>query len=684
MLRNFLILMELFPKKIKLRVGLIALTFQIAICPAYAIPATSVSQYGVTFTFDRSYEVGQYANGDFWVVGPILITAVSPVAEISRISNSLTNAVCSGNSAGVARCVDWCATNSVSPHSAQCGGPARGYGVCNCDRIRHGWQLNPLPVDRQAFDDRAGLPDITLAPNLPAIVPPGTSVVKAISRNPESTCNADNLNSISCLKTAVVLTVLASVPPSGGRQQFRPPYVGTNKAVYTTSQLRTTLLPSFAPVSNTPTLSWVYERYRRVQLDHLPGATGRATHPIDNMPDYGGDLGANNGDAGLRLLLNDPLNLADPNNEKAKGLIAFVQYGIDIYHMALNGYVWSGGGGYRPGQRLPMAFAAVLLGEAEMKDNVKNYSFFDEDQGVLRGHGGTALFGFIESLNEESYWRVVADWNAGNRTLPDPYGYIDGGHYPGSGYQYCCISQPFKGQLLARELMPSLKEAWDDLEIQEYVDRWVTFGAWAQPDPCAPADGRCAGGPTPGMRCTSASEPTACGSGGTCDLNAHWKTSADSHYGVTYGPDGHGGCILDSDPTDGIGRFPRLHGATPDGGNYDTRFQKAMWAAYRKVLVIAEHPQDVQTAVGDSASFRIRVVGASDVTYQWKRDNQVIAGATSAQYTTPLLSAADNGARFSCQAISPVGSIVSNSATLHVSMSSAPQPPSRLSVRSSQ
>jgi len=32
--------------------------------------ATEITQYGITWKFDADVEVGQFANGDWWVVGP--------------------------------------------------------------------------------------------------------------------------------------------------------------------------------------------------------------------------------------------------------------------------------------------------------------------------------------------------------------------------------------------------------------------------------------------------------------------------------------------------------------------------------------------------------------------------------------------------------------------------------------
>ena len=48
----------------------------LVLCPAVRA-ATSVSQYGITWTFDRDYAVGRFCTGDYWVVGPTRITNIS-------------------------------------------------------------------------------------------------------------------------------------------------------------------------------------------------------------------------------------------------------------------------------------------------------------------------------------------------------------------------------------------------------------------------------------------------------------------------------------------------------------------------------------------------------------------------------------------------------------------------------
>jgi hypothetical protein len=124
--------------------------------------------------------------------------------------------------------------------------------------------------------------------------------------------------------------------------------------------------------------------------------------------------------------------------------------------------------------------------------------------------------------------------------------------------------------------MPSLKRAWnpDKWEITaNYVDRWVSEGTLAQPDPCAPFDGN------------------------------------PNNYGITYGPSNANpsGCILDPDlqyyrgptnfackPGKACGRFPEKQGKDKDGGLYKSRFIEAMWNAYVSDLMSPRPPQRVR------------------------------------------------------------------------------------------
>ncbi len=452
---------------------------------------SSITQHGITWTFDQPYQTGQYANGDYWVLGPVTIISISP-----------------DFSAG-----------------------------------RNGWEVNPKTYNSQGFDDRLPGYDQNLIPALP-YTSSGTleSIVKTISRG--TTTDRPKL------QTAGVLTVVNAIPINNGANLFRPAYFGTLwKPNISTNSIATNLLPSYSAVANAPALSAIAANFARVQLDHRTDWRGREFHPIDNMPAYGANVNNHTASGALRLMLDDPISAKMP------ALINYLQAGIDFYSIAVNGGAWPSNGGHGNARKLPITFAALMLQDPAMQNNVSNWaqsrSKFQEDQDYYfsqQANNGTGqvLYG-QPTTSEFNYWSSIIKLT-GSKTAIDPYGFIDGGRGPGGSYQFCCTSMPNKGVATALLMFPELQCVWNNDQFISYVDRWVNIGAWAQNDPCAPAD--------------------------LSDTNM-------ANYGVTYGPDGNGGCILDTDPSDGIGRYPNNHAINADGGNYQNPFANSLWTAYR-------------------------------------------------------------------------------------------------------
>ena len=54
--------------------------------------AATISQFGITWTFDKEYPCGQFANGDWWVVGPVVVTEISPGLADGR-NGSMANPI---------------------------------------------------------------------------------------------------------------------------------------------------------------------------------------------------------------------------------------------------------------------------------------------------------------------------------------------------------------------------------------------------------------------------------------------------------------------------------------------------------------------------------------------------------------------------------------------------------------
>ncbi len=477
--------------------------------------ANQLAEHGITWSFDEPVRYGRFANGHYWVIGPLTVTDIAP-----RFS----------------------------------GG-------------RHGWEVNPSDPVAQGFDARIADYDDSRVPALPYEALPGESLVKSLSLEP-----LDDTECRPCTQSASVLTVLDEVPPDEGRTVLRPPYFGEEKPLYSTADLRVELLPQHQPTESTPSFADVAADYAIVQLDHKLGWTGRPLHPSDAMPDYGATIASRNAGAAVALMT------TGTPEAKAEALARYLNDGIDIYHMMLGGVTWPPGGGHGEGRKLPAVVAAVLLDDTEMMDALASSGrdVFGENGGMYFSEAAdVVLFGQTPNT-EEAYWTNLV-FDTGSRTIIDPYEMIDGGHRPGGSYQFCCTAKNWKATATALRLMPELVPVFNHEAFLTYVDRWVDHGAWTQPDPCAPPDGICAGGEGAGEPCTTANEPEVCtGEDAFCDTTVNW----DTHYGVTYGPDGEGGCIADTDASDGTGRFPLLHGTSTNDGHHSSQFADEMWEAH--------------------------------------------------------------------------------------------------------
>ena len=81
---------------------------------------------------------------------------------------------------------------------------------------------------------------------------------------------------------------------------------------------------------------------------------------------------------------------------------------------------------------------------------------------------------------------------------------------------------------------------------------------------------------------------------------------------------------------------------------------------------ITTQPANQTVNVGQTATFTVVATGAAPLSYQWQKNQVNIAGATSASYTTPATTSADNGTSFRVIVTNPVTSVTSNAATLTV------------------
>ena len=81
---------------------------------------------------------------------------------------------------------------------------------------------------------------------------------------------------------------------------------------------------------------------------------------------------------------------------------------------------------------------------------------------------------------------------------------------------------------------------------------------------------------------------------------------------------------------------------------------------------ITTQPQSQIVGVGATATFSVVASGSTPLHYQWMENGMAISGATSASYTTPVLTLADSNEQFSVVVSNGSGSVTSSTAMLTV------------------
>lgn len=384
---------------------------------------SEITQFGLTWHFARPVEAGTFANGDWWVVGPVTI-------------------------------------DDISPGSTQSG-----------TRVESGSVLNPSPMHGmvQGYDSSTYAqyrspgdyePGLNVAFGVstaqPLVVQPGSSLVSTISE-PKAAVRPQ-------LRTAAILTVLSSAPPAGS---FRPPYSGSRKDVrFNESQLDTSRLARLKPTASVPSFATLEAAFRRPWLDHVPLWVGRYIHPSENMPDYGRNMAERIGTASLLL------NLDVPDAQKHDLLVEFVQLGIDLYGVAQDGGRgnWPPSAGHMSGRKWPILFAGIVLGDPDM-------SSVGFDKSILFGEDGQTFY--VEETSPGVYNYGYGGYTAADVGTPE-WGtahslrpWFDDSDWFGDPYRHCCTANAWWGQLLSAYAMGA-KDLWDHDALFDYQDRYLS------------------------------------------------------------------------------------------------------------------------------------------------------------------------------------------------------------------
>lgn len=391
---------------------------------------SSISQWGITWTFAQPVRAGQFVNGDWFVIGPVSIVDMQPPVTVLN-GRTLHGAM-------------------VDPDPSTM---TQGYD----SDVYAGYYTAYDPARNKALN---------VSPQTPLVLGAGHSLVKAIS-NTDTTL-------VPRLRTAAVLTCLSAVPRFGS---FRPPYAGTDHTVrFALDQVDWTRLLSLAPAAGAPSLANEIPKFQRMWLDQAPLWAGRMMHPLENMPDYGRDLAARYAQGALLCHTNLPLAQKQPL------AISLIQIGIDTYGVLQSGGRWPGNGGHGSGRKLMILFAGALLRDPGMLGigsyvsqrlaNGATSSYFGEDCQtfvVQQTAPGVINFGYGGYTAADI---GLPEWGFAHVDAPDR----DAKAWDGSPYRGCCTANAWCGDVLCARMM-GLMGAWNHQVLFDYTDRFMATQA---------------------------------------------------------------------------------------------------------------------------------------------------------------------------------------------------------------
>jgi hypothetical protein len=309
--------------------------------------ASSISQWGVTWTFSENETIGQYANGDWWVLGPVTITSISP--ESVTIDGWTNNGT------------------QVNPTA----GKSQGFDSSGKEHSRTAPAWDPTLNKNPAF---TGQP-LTLNAG---------SVVSTISRSRAA--------GRPQLKAMAILTVVASAPEANS---FRPgPSDDGNTArvsFWNADNLDYSILNNLTPTQGMPSIETTEAKFERPWAEFMTDNQARYMRPSDNQPQYGRDYADLVGQGLIVLHMNYT------QSEKHDLYVRLVQLGIDIYSAAESGAIWLDLGGINQGHKSPLVLASLALNEPKMADyaNAEKHFIFQEDRQtwyVTQADVGRALY----------------------------------------------------------------------------------------------------------------------------------------------------------------------------------------------------------------------------------------------------------------------------------------------------
>jgi hypothetical protein len=389
----------------------------------------SISRHGITWTFNRAYTCGQYANGDYWVVGPLTITNISPR-------------------------------------------PIEG---------QNGTMINPALGKNQGFDKdlqyQTYVSNLNVGKSLPLNVPNNSSVVSSIT--------VDRWTQFNTIRQFAVLTVVQNQPSPGS---FRPPAIGggVKQSHWNESQINYSKLKSLPREGlSVPNVNDMADYFSRLWLEFDLTWTGRFVQPWYMATHLDGSGNPATSSYGRRIAnrTNNAilmLNLDFSNQQKRDLLVGVIQVAIDNLGVINSGGRWFSDGGHNLGRLAPMVVAASVLNEPMFKNAIKGSNYFfqefrqtfivkqsdvDITNRIATNKDQMILYKTSDIGNPEWGIRYYEDPRRANASIGASYRDINGGAMTGLTMGARCLGMK---SLMGHEALFGYAERHRQLEVAGY------------------------------------------------------------------------------------------------------------------------------------------------------------------------------------------------------------------------
>lgn len=273
---------------------------------------TSIASNSISWLLDGSPVNGTYVTGDPWVVGPVDVLSVTPgFGDTANTNGSMVDPAANGTTQGY--------DNRSSP----------------------AMNFTYAAGVRQTFPFTLGT---------------GKSLISTIGKAvPDTGGGATHVGDAS------ILTCL-SAPPAAN--SFRPPYVGTTKTAWATSQVNYGLLPGLALPSGCTAIDMTTKYGNRVLLHHGNLQTNHAQIMPQNHTNATGGYPMTVACELNRMAVACLVNLATAQSIANR----LIQVGIDLYPCITgNTDTWSRQAGFGMGRKWPILFAGLMLNDSNMQ-----------------------------------------------------------------------------------------------------------------------------------------------------------------------------------------------------------------------------------------------------------------------------------------------------------------------------